>query len=61
VDNGWWVVKNQWGEDWGENGFIRVKMGENACGIAMEATTVTATTMSGENGANPFTEPALYV
>eukprot|EP00392_Amoebophrya_sp_AT5.2_P014364 g14513.t1 len=38
----YWIVKNQWAEDWGESGYIRVKDGENACGIAMEATVVDA-------------------
>ncbi|CAD7945724.1 unnamed protein product [Amoebophrya sp. A120] len=38
----YWIVKNQWAEDWGEEGYIRVKTGENACGIAMEATVVDA-------------------
>lgn len=39
---GYWKVRNSWASDWGENGFIRLPMGENACGIADEATYVTA-------------------
>lgn len=39
----YWKVRNSWGESWGEKGFIRLPMGENACGIADEATYVKAT------------------
>jgi len=38
----YWKVRNSWAADWGEDGFIRLPMGNNACGIADEATYVTA-------------------
>merc|ERR1711879_190235 len=43
-DTPYWIVRNSWNTDWGEKGFMRLKMGKNLCGIADEATIVTATT-----------------
>jgi len=38
----YWIVRNSWGPDWGENGFIYVEIGENLCGIANQPTFVQA-------------------
>jgi len=44
----YWKVRNSWGGDWGERGFIRLKQGENACGIADEAMFVKAKLVSSD-------------
>jgi len=39
---GYWIVRNSWGADWGENGFIWLQYGQNTCGITSRVTGATA-------------------
>jgi C1A family cysteine protease len=36
----YWIVRNSWGTDWGEKGYINIRFGQNLCGLADEATFV---------------------
>jgi len=38
----YWLVRNSWNTDWGENGFIRLEYGANTCGLTFDATYVTS-------------------
>jgi len=33
----YWILKNSWSTEWGEDGYIRLSVGDNTCGIADEA------------------------
>jgi len=49
----YWTIKNSWGTSWGENGYIRVEMGTNQCGI----TQAPSTSVAGK-GPSPGPSPA---
>lgn len=34
VAGGYWKLRNSWSSGWGENGWIRVKYGQNTCAVA---------------------------
>ena len=36
--DGYWIVRNQWSNSWGMNGYAYVAMGENTCGILNDMT-----------------------
>ncbi|CAI5799165.1 cathepsin L1-like [Podarcis lilfordi] len=33
----YWILKNSWGSDWGEHGYMKMQKGVNLCGIAEDA------------------------
>jgi len=42
TQGGYWIVRNSWGSDWGENGFIYLQYGQNTCDCTSETTAATA-------------------
>ena len=36
-----YIVRNSWGSDFGDNGYLYVAIGSNLCGIAREVSTIT--------------------
>jgi len=38
---GYWIVRNSWTDEWGEDGYIYLAYGHNTCGVADEAMFVT--------------------
>jgi len=41
-----WIVRNSWGKSWGNEGYLYVAMGQDACGIAQECTSAQVTKAS---------------
>eukprot|EP00195_Chlamydomonas_chlamydogama_P009760 CAMPEP_0202901788 /NCGR_PEP_ID=MMETSP1392-20130828/14680_1 /ASSEMBLY_ACC=CAM_ASM_000868 /TAXON_ID=225041 /ORGANISM="Chlamydomonas chlamydogama, Strain SAG 11-48b" /LENGTH=479 /DNA_ID=CAMNT_0049588403 /DNA_START=184 /DNA_END=1623 /DNA_ORIENTATION=+ len=61
VGGNYWIVKNSWGPEWGDKGYIRMKAGvkakEGLCGIAMAASYATKTGPNPDPGPAPGPDP----
>lgn len=42
----YWIIRNSWGETWGEDGFVYVQYGHNVCGLTAQAAITTPTTVA---------------
>ena len=44
--DGFWKVRNTWGDEWGEGGHIRLQYGSNMCAIACDPMYATITAVN---------------
>jgi C1A family cysteine protease len=52
TEGGYWLVRNTWSDLWGEDGYIRLKLGVDTCGITYDPTYTDPIALAGSDSAD---------
>ena len=57
----YWLIRNSWGSDWGNNGFIKIQRGAGMCGIGQRCYAAECSKTTGPISNPPVMPPATPV